>query len=572
MKTPTYILGINHTYHELSAAIIRDGILVSCIEEERLSRIKHGKDAQVDNPNILPIASIDYCLKSAGIQPKEIDCIGISFEPRQRLRNIDIDPYYEHHNWGSKMGEELFVEKLMQVPDLLSAHLEGYDKSNIKWIPHHICHAASAFFVSPYDEAAIICIDGIGEFASTWLGQGKGNNMSVLKEINYPNSLGFLWEKISKFLGFSDYDAAKVMGLSAYGNPDKFHHCFQQLLSLERDGTFSINNDITRFRLEDFHSLEELFKVKKVNNLREITSAHRDIAAGMQKITNDTMLHLAKYIANATKSTYLCLAGGVALNCVANHEILKSKYFESIYIQPASNDAGTALGAAFQIWNSLMGNQRTYVMDHSYTSSEYGANDIEHVLRKEELHYNKITNIEEVVAELLAEGDYIIGWFQGKMEWGPRALGNRSLLADPRNAKMKDILNLRIKKRESFRPFAPSVLEEYAQEWFKIPDCCDSISKQFMLFTFPVHEDKIPIIPAVVHVNNTSRVQLVNKRTNPRYYHLIAKFLEKTGVPMILNTSFNDNEPIVCTPLDAVNTFKKTEMDYLVMDNFLVHR
>lgn len=570
MLKPTYILGINTTYHETSAAIIKDGILITCIEEERLSRIKRGKAAEIDNPDKLPFLSIDYCLKYAGIKSEDLSFIGLSFDPKKRLEGIGLDPYYIEDSWGSESGEKRFVEHLNRIPKILNSYLNGFDENNIKWISHHIAHAASTFLVSPYTEAAIICIDGLGEVATTWMGKGCDNKISTIKEIMYPNSLGLLWEGISKFLGFTEYDAAKVMGLASYGNPENFYQHFQRILDLNIPDTFVIDNGITKFRLDKYDSLESLFQTPKINNIKELTSVHQDIAASLQKITNDTMIHLVKYIANETKLDNLCLAGGVALNCVANHEILKSGYFKNIYIQPASNDAGTALGTALYIWNSLMNKKRVYAMDDSYTAADYTNDEIREALEKEQLNYEEVNDIEDRVSLLLSESNNIIGWFQGKMEWGPRALGNRSLLADPRNPDMKDILNLRIKKREFFRPFAPSVLEEFADEWFIIPQNSDSMAKQFMLFTFPVREEKAHLIPAVVHVNNTSRVQTVNKNTNARYHKLISKFQEKTGIPMLLNTSLNDNEPIVCSPLDAIKTFRKTKMDYLAIGDFLI--
>lgn len=564
-----YILGINTNYHELSACLLKDGQLRAAVEEERLSRVKHGKQALIDNPNVLPKQAIKFCLKKAGITFAEIDRIGISFCPKKRLENIGIDTHFIEGDWGSKSGEELFYQKIMTVPQLLSEYAKMDLTHKIEWVPHHISHAGSAYYVSPFSESAILSVDGIGEITTTWLGIGNKNKMAVLKEITYPHSIGFLWEKISKFLGFSAYDAAKVMGLAAYGDPKTFYPLFRNLIRIEQKGNFRINNDILRFRVEDYEPLEKLFGVKKLHTPEERGKAHEDIAATLQVITNEVMLSLVKFLSQTTESKNLCLAGGVALNCVSNYEIMKSGYFKNIYIQPAAHDAGTALGAAYYLWHEKRPRAKKFIMDHTYCGPDYSEKAIEDILIKKDVKYKKVTNIERITAELISEGN-IIGWFQGKMEWGPRALGNRSLLVDPRKVEMKEILNQRIKKRELFRPFAPSVLSENVDEWFEIPKNCSSLSTEFMEFTFPVKIQKRKIIPAVTHVDGTSRIQIVTQKTNPKYHKLILEFKKITGVPMVLNTSFNENEPIVCSPNDAVNTFKRTKMDYLVIGNFLV--
>lgn len=570
MKT-SYILGINTTYHELSACLLKDGQLVVAVEEERFTRIKHGKPALVSNPDVIPKQAIDFCLRKAGITFTEIDKIGISFCPKERLKNVGIDKYFTEGDWGSKFGEELFYEKIMNVPKLLSEYA-GIDLTNKTiWVPHHISHAGSAYYVSPFKESAVLSIDGIGEITTTWLGVGKGNKMSVIKEIAYPNSIGFLWEKLSKFLGFSEYDAAKVMGLASFGEKKRFHSLFQKIISIEPDGNFRVDEDVLRFRSNDYEPLEKLFEVKRLNSPDERTTAHEDVAAGLQAITNDAVLNLAKYLSETTKSKNLCLAGGVALNCVSNFEIMRGGYFENIYIQPAAHDAGTALGAAYYLWNDLQSQNREFVMEHAFWGPDYSESEIENILITEGVRYKKLANIEETTAKLISEGN-IVGWFQGKMEWGPRALGNRSLLVDPRNITMKETLNIRIKKREPFRPFAPSVLSEDTNDWFEIPKNCASISTEFMEFAFPVKKEKRAAVPAVTHVDGTSRIQVVRREINPKYHSLILEFKKITGVPMVLNTSFNENEPIVCSPLDAVITFKRTKMDYLAIQDFLVSK
>jgi carbamoyltransferase len=565
------VLGLNFTYHELSACLLKNGQLVAAVEEERFTRIKRGKPALVDNPDVLPLHAIEYCLGLMNIHLSEVDHITFSFFPPERLKNINSDPYFEEGNWGSKSGEELFNKKILAVPEKLSA-VAGVDLTpKIQWVPHHICHASSSFYVSPFKEAAILSIDGIGEIASTWLGHGTNHTIKSTGEVTYPNSVGFVWEKMSQFLGFSEYDSAKVMGLSAYGNPDRFYPVFQQLIDVSRRGTFVVDHDVFRFRVPDFTALEEKFGVKKIPTPAARTSDHEDIAAALQKITNDVVLHLAKYLSEETGSRHLCLAGGVALNCVANAEVMKSGLFDKIYVQPAANDAGTALGGACYLWHQVLGNERGFIMDHAYWGPGFSDNEIEEALKKAQVLYEKQENVEQATAKHLAEGA-IIGWFQGRCEWGPRALGNRSLLADPRKIKMKEILNERIKKRELFRPFAPSVLAEDVEEWFATPQNCTSLSTEFMEINFEARETKRNLIPAVVHVDGTSRAQVVSKKTNQKYHKLITEFKKITGVPLLLNTSFNDNEPIVCTPQDAVNTFLRTKMDYLAIGDFLVRK
>lgn len=567
-----YILGLNFAYHELSACLIKDGKLLVAVEEERFSRIKRGKKALVDNPNTLPEQSIHYCIKTAGINPRDIDHIGLSFFPDDRLKNINADRYFTKGDWGSKSGEKLFHKKINRIPSMLNK-LFGHDVTKkIRWIPHHACHAASAFLVSPFKESAILTVDGIGEFSSTDMGYGKDNSMTLIKEINYPHSIGFLWEKMSKYIGFTEYDSSKVMGLAAYGDADRFYSTFQRIVKLRPEGEFTIDNDIMRIRVDDYSQLEKSFGIKKLNSPSEIRKDQEDLAAGLQKITDNVVIHMARFLKERTKSEHLCLAGGVALNCVSNGRLMHSGLYKSIYVQPAANDAGTALGAAFYIWNQVLGQKRSFIMRHAYWGPEYSDKEILSSLKQQKVTgYHKVRNIAQQVAKRLADGN-IIGWFQGRIEWGPRALGNRTLLADPRRADMKMILNERIKKREHFRPFAPSILKDKAGMWLVIPKNCTSISTESMVINFDVKKQKREKIPAVTHVDGTSRVQLVSKKMNPLYYKLILNFYERTGVPMVLNTSFNDNEPIVCSPDDAIKTFLRTKMDYLAIGNYLVSK
>ena len=560
-----YILGINSAYHESSACLINNAQLVIAIEEERLNRIKHAKAAKIDNPHILPLKSIELCLETAGISFQDIDLIGYSFNPERRLLNKDVQEDCIDGDWGSESGEDLFYQKLQEITQILSDFAGEDISKKFKWLDHHLCHAASAYFVSPYEEAAVLVVDGIGEFESTTLYQGKANKLSKLNSIDYPNSLGFLWEKMAEFLGFSEYDACKIMGLASYGHYSYYYNTFKQFIHTG-PGTFALDNEVLRFRVNDFTALEELFGPKRTAD-QELEERHTDIAAALQKITEEIVLELATDLYRRTKSKNLCLAGGVALNCVCNGVLQEHSPYENIYIQPAAHDAGTAIGAAYILWNQVLGNPKSYIMDSPYLGPEYTSEEIKTVLDSNNVKYSYHENIEEVTAKLIAQG-YIIGWFQGRAEIGPRALGNRSLLADPRHPYMKDIINMKVKKREGFRPFAPSILAEKAHQWFRIPQ--GQLASNFMLLAYDVLKSKQETIPSVTHVDGTSRIQTVQQSSNPKYYKLIEEFEKITEVPILLNTSLNKLEPVVCSPQDAVNTMKKASLYYLVIGNFLV--
>ena len=561
------ILGINSAYHEPSACIIIDGKIVASFEEERFNRVRHGKPANLLNPHQLPEKSIEFCLKSANVDAKDIDYIGYSFEPETRFKkNVGIDKEFVEGSAGSHSGEETFYYLNKAVPEKLS-RLFGYDVTpKFKWITHHLCHASSAFFVSPFKDAAILSVDGIGEFASIWMGNGKENKIEKLKAIYYPNSLGFLWTKISRFLGFGEYGQWKVMGLAAYGNPDTYYESFFDFIAFDEKGNFTVNGDVLQHRVDKFNKFEELFG-KHRNENDEILERHKDISAAIQKITNEAMLCLSRYLHKETDSKNLTIAGGVGLNCVSNDYLSENSPFEKIYIQPAANDAGTAIGACYYLWNQVLKNKERYLQENVYLGPEYSNTKIESVLSAQNIDYVKHENIQKTVAELLANGE-VVAWFQGRMEFGPRALGNRSILADPRRVDMAHYLNEKIKHREFFRPFAASVLEEITNDWFDINN--PSFSDKFMLFSRKVKNDKIGAIPAVTHFDNTCRIQTVSKSDNPKYYQLISEFEKLTNVPMLLNTSFNDSEPIICSPEDALNTCIKSDIRWLAIDDFLV--
>lgn len=560
-----YILGINSAYHESSACLIKDGVVIFAIEEERLSREKHAKPANVDNPDCLPLLAIDLCLESAGIAAADIDWIAYSFNPDARLKNQGVDEEFSEGNWGSSSGENLFHRKLQEVPQKLSHYL-GIDVSDkFKWIDHHLTHAASAFFVSPFAEADVLVIDGIGEYESTTFYAGIDNQISHLSSINYPNSIGFLWEKLSVFLGFSEYDACKVMGLASYGDPTVYHERFKQFVGISNNG-FTLDNTILKFRSADLSPLASILGSERTKD-EPIEQKHYDIAAALQLVTEEILVSIVRTWQQQTNGKYLCIAGGVGLNCVANGVLHRELPYVDIYIQPASHDAGTALGAAYMVWNQLLHRPRTYSMVAPYLGPEYSDLEIQQALNNNNLVYTQHPDIEQVVAQCLADGA-IVAWFQGRMEFGPRALGNRSLLADPRNPHIREVMNVKVKHREHFRPFAPSILAEKASEWFEIPKA--SVSSDFMLFAYDAVAERQGEIPGVVHIDGTSRVQTVRQSSNAKYYKLIAEFEKLTGVPIVLNTSFNDSEPIVCSPQNAIDTFMKTKIDYLAIGNFLL--
>jgi carbamoyltransferase len=565
MKTkPNLILGVNSAYHEPAACLIRDGETVAAAEEERFNRIRHGKRADLLNPHELPTQAIRFCLDAAGITAQELDAIGFSFLPQKRLeQNVVVDREAEPGCAGTHEGEERFHQLLLTVPRLLSDFLGEDITGRFHWIEHHLCHAASAYFVSPFDEAAILSVDGIGEATSTWLGVGKGHQIKPIKEIRYPNSLGFLWTKMSRFLGFGEYGQWKVMGLAGFGDPERYYNAFRLFVIFDDNGDFSVDNNTMQFRADKYAGFERLFGPRRMPS-DDIEERHQDVAAALQKITNEIQLNLARYLHRVTGLKHLCQAGGVALNCIANRVILEEGPFENVFIQPAANDAGTALGACYYIWNQMLNQPKTCQMQHAYLGPEFDALDV-----KEQSFPNarKVGDIAKEVATILVRGE-IVAWFQGRMEWGPRALGNRSILADPRRSDMVHTLNDKIKHREFFRPFAASVLSEKADDWFQFTK--HTSGDTFMLYSRRVRSEKLGQIPAVTHIDGTSRIQCVDAKTNPRFHRLIQKFEAVTGVPMVLNTSFNDREPIICTPENAVETCVKAGIRYLAIGDYLV--
>ena len=590
------ILGISAFYHDSAACILKDGKIIAAAQEERFTRKKH-------DPNY-PHNAIEFVLKYANLRLSEVDQIVFFEKPFLKFERL-LETYVAFAPKGfisfAKAMPLWIKEKLFQK-NLLFNKLKNHDQNyksdeNIFFSDHHLSHAASAFFPSPFNEAVVLTADGVGEWATTTVAVGKNSNLEIKKEIHFPHSLGLLYSAFTYYTGFKvNSGEYKLMGLAPYGSPI-YEDKIKQLIDLKEDGTFRLNQKYFSYATgltmtnEKFN---DLFGQKPRNPQNEkITQFHMDIAASIQKVTEEVMINLSKSIRKEYGIKNLCLAGGVALNCVANGKILKEKIFDNIWIQPAAGDAGGSLGAALALWYIEQGNTRLVNsadnMGGSYLGTEFNQNEIEMELKTAGAKF-EILNYEELInktAELLSN-EKAIGWFQGRMEFGPRALGARSILGDPRSDKMQKNLNLKVKYRESFRPFAPSVLREDLSEWFDMNvdspymllvaninanKKIEMTSEQKKLFGIEKLNIKRSEIPAVTHVDYSARVQTVSKDTNNRYYDLISKFKEKTGCPVIVNTSFNvRGEPIVNTPTDAFHCFMGTELDYLIIGNCILDK
>ncbi len=557
-----YILGINCFYHDSAACLINDGKIIAAVEEERFNKEKHTKK--------FPVNAIKYCLKEAGITINDIDYIGYSYNPWLRIKSAV--PYFLKLFPKSfnllKSGVLTSETSSLGIVKTIKKKF-GIEKPKFKfrYIEHHPSHSASSFFVSPFKEAAILTIDACGEIYTTWFGEGKNNKIECIKRINLPHSLGFVYSAITQYLGFKVNDEWKVMGLAPYGKL-RYYREFKNLIKLKPNGEFRINT-----KYFDFQYGKKIWYSKKLLDLfgparipeSGIKEKYKDIAASLQKRYEDIVMHMVNYLYKVTKSENLCLAGGCALNSVANGKILKESKFKEIFIQPAANDAGTSLGVAFYIYNQILNKPRNYVMDNVYLGPEYNDKQIKKALDDFNLNYIKCKDIAKECAKLIAKGK-ILGWFQGRMEFGPRALGNRSIIVDPRRAEMKDIINAKVKYRESFRPFAPAILEEDCNKYFEL-----SYPSPYMLFVYEILPKKRKNIPAVTHVDGTGRLQTVSKKTNPLFWNLINEFKKLTKVSVVLNTSFNiRGEPIVCNPSDAIKCFRKTGIDCLALGKYLV--
>ena len=577
------ILGLNAFHGDSAACIVRDGKLIAAAEEERFRRIKHWAG--------FPSQAIAYCLREARVKLQNVDHIALNQDNREnRWRKI---AYLAFH----RPDPSLVVQRLRNrasresIPELVGRLFPGDNfHGEFHNVEHHLCHMFSAFYVSPFTEAAVVSVDGFGDFSSAAWGAGRKNKISVDDRVYFPHSLGIFYQALTQYLGFPHYgDEYKVMGLAPYGRPsavDKMH----DIVRLKDNGGYELNLRYFRHHVEEISyqwshgspvtgdlyspALEALLGPRR-NPDDPLENEHRDLARSVQTMYEEAFFNLISKVQSNTGLTDITLAGGCAANSVANGKVRRQTSYKRVYVQSAAGDAGGAIGAAFAVWNKL-GGKRDFVMDHAYWGPQFSPTEIgvligEHRSEIESSgcvieQVNKEAELCRRAAEYVMDGK-VVGWFQGRMEWGPRALGNRSIVCDPRRADMKAILNEKIKRRESFRPFAPSVLDIAVSDWFEEDDAVP-----FMMQVFQVREDKRAQIPAVTHVDGSGRLQTVYRKTNPRYYRLIESFRDMTGVPMVLNTSFNENEPVVCKPSEALDCFLRTKMDVLVLGDIIIRR
>ncbi len=587
MAKSIYILGISCYYHDSAAVLLKDGEVIFAAQEERYTRKKHDES--------FPKNAIEHALSFAGIHMADISAVGFYEKPFLKFFDRILMTFFKTWPRGYvqylKAMQSWMKEKLW-IPQQLKKELKY--KGDIFYVQHHESHAASSYFCSGFADAAIVTVDGVGEWATTTIGKGEGNDFRLLKEIHYPHSLGLLYSAITYYLGFKVNSAEyKVMGLAPYGEP-KYKEEIYELIEVKNDGSFHLRMKYFNFerglRMTG-HALEKLLKEKRRKPESPLTQFHKDIARSLQEVTEEIMLKIARHAKEVTGSDYLCLAGGVALNCVANGKILRSGLFKDMFIQPAAGDAGGALGVALTIWHRKFEGKRIPKMEHVFLGNEYTDEEIKDAInvvgarRAVPLPFTQFNDHEIIttVATLLegtnavprtatersdSAGSVVIGWFQGRMEFGPRSLGNRSIIADARNKENWQKVNLKIKFRESFRPFAPTVLEERVNDYFELDR-----ESPYMLLVADTKPNKRSEIPAVTHVDGSARIQTIRRDQNPRYYDLLKAFEQRTGCPVIINTSFNvRGEPIVESPEDAIQCFLNTDMDYLVLGNYLLKK
>lgn len=578
-----FILGINAFHGDSSACLVKDGVLISAAEEERFRRIKHWAG--------FPSESIKYCLKEAGITLADVSHVAVNQDAKANLWKKIGFTVAKRPDLGLVIDRIKNKKERANVSDELAAVFPGVRfTGEVHAVEHHMAHMSSTFHVSPFTEAAIVSVDGFGDFASAAWGYGRDGEIAIDDKVYFPHSLGIFYQALTQWLGFPNYgDEYKVMGLAPYGEP-KYMAEMRKIVTLQDDGSYRLALEYFRHHKEkiDYEwengepKVGELF-APELNNLLgparqkgdELTQMHKDIARSIQAMYEEAFFNLLHALHKRHGGENLTLAGGCAMNSVANGKVLRNTPYKHLYIQSAAGDAGGAIGAAFSVWHKL-GGKRGFVMNHAYWGPEYDNDEIGLLL---DANATKLTgqgcrreflSNEDILcsrtAKAISEGQ-VIGWFQGRMEWGPRALGNRSILGDPRRADMKDILNLKIKRRESFRPFAPSIMREAVPEWFETDD-----DVPFMMQVYQIREEKRSLIPAVTHADGSGRLQTVDKNINPRYYQLIESFSALTDVPVLLNTSFNENEPVVCTPAEALDCFLRTRMDVLVLGNWFVSR
>jgi carbamoyltransferase len=587
-----YILGISCFYHDAAAALLCDGELIAAAEEERFSRIKHDSG--------FPFQAIDFCLRKAEIESADLDHVVFYEKPLlkfDRILKMSLaSPWRSSAMFRESMGAWL-TEKLW-IKASITQHLR-LPPEKILFVDHHLSHAASAFFCSPFGEAAVLTIDGVGEWTTTAMGvatanwDGAGQNMIHLSnETRFPHSLGLLYSAFTAFLGFEVNEGEyKVMGMAPYGSPN-YQDKVNKLIHIYDDGSFWLDMDYFSYHYSTDRTFNDKFeglfgkpRDPKSEFITRLTHPHlngnkvevernqyyADVAASIQRVTEEVILKMANHLHRQTGLRKLCFAGGVALNSVANGRILRETPFEEIFIQPAAGDSGGALGAALYAYHVVLGKRRRFVMEHAYWGESYSDSEVQNFLEQRNIKYQRFEQEDRLIARVVDDltGGKVVGWFQGAFEWGPRALGNRSIIADPRKAEMKDIVNSKIKFREPFRPFAPVILEERANEFFSV-DAVNQYPARYMLLVLPLRENKYDIVPAVNHLG-TGRLQLVRADWNSRYYGVVQKFGEATGVPVLMNTSFNlRGEPIVSSPTNAFNTFVKSGLDTLVMNDYVI--
>lgn len=571
------ILGLNAYHGDSSAALVVNGQLVAAVEEERYNRIKHWAG--------FPRESIRYCLSAGGIDARQLDHVAISFDPRANFaRRLAFVARYRPSARAvvdrlKRQGKTLSLEQQFAAAvDVPRNEL----RAQFHRVEHHHTHVAAGYLISPFEEAAVLSIDGMGDFISTMTAHARGTDWNVLDRVYFPHSLGFLYTAVTMYLGFPYYgDEYKVMGLAPYGEPE-FVDFFRRMIRPAGD-VFELNLDYFEHHrrgikmswndgapvIEPFFSRRLVSELGPARNPREETTPrHENIAHSLQVVTEEIVMHLLRRLAAKTGSKRVCLTGGCAMNSVANGKVTRQTPFEEVYVPAGAADNGTSFGGAFYVWNKVLGGSRTFVQDHAYWGPQSDDDACAAAAREAGVPFERLSSegVIDRTVELLTTG-HVVGWFQGRMEFGARALGSRSLLADPRRTDMRDIINLRIKFREKFRPFAPSILEEEVANWFEIDELAPYMEK-----VLPIRVEKRPLIPAVTHVDGSGRLQSVSRRTNPLYHALISRFHQVTGVPIVLNTSLNENEPIVRTPAEAISCFLRTDMDAIALGSVLVNR
>lgn len=569
-----YVLGLSCYYHDSSAALLKDGIIVAAAEEERFTRKKHDSS--------FPINAIKYCMESQNIDINNIDYIGFYEKPLLKFERA-----LSQHLESFPLSFKTFISSMpswlnekLRVVNAINKQLKY--KKDILFIEHHMAHAASSFLASPFEKAAVLSVDGVGEWTTTSYGIGQGNKINLLKEIRFPHSLGLLYSTITAYLGFSVNNSEyKVMGMSPYGVMDReknvYYEKLKKVIDIKKDGSYRLDMRYFIYHYADRMPSKELCDLLE-GPVRtpesELTQRHKDIAAALQMITEDVMTKMLIHVHSVTECDNVVLAGGVALNSVYNGKILGKTPFKNIWIQPNASDGGTSIGVALYIYHSILGHKRIYHMNNAYFGPEFSGKYVLDFLKDNNIKYFEFKNEAELVktvAKLIHE-NIVVGWFQGKMEWGPRALGARSILANPTNPEAKELLNSKVKHREIFRPFAPVVCEDDASTYF---DCDVPIPEptDFMLMVYPVKKEWHDKIPSVTHVDGSGRLQIVKRIQNPLYYDLIKEFGRISSIPILINTSFNiRGEPIVCTPFDAYKCMMGTGIDYLIIDKFMIKR